>query len=269
MPPHQADCGNACSQQDAPARKDKRHRCRPGAAGAHPQSQHPQKLPGKSAECAGFMKRHGQAGEFHGRVIKPQPQAELGQEPKPQAGAHHRTPAAAQPMGQYPRAGQHEQDVHRQNVQQRRLVDQQQARCQGRHRMRQVVNSQILHCRLVNAQPDSRDHRKQKQQGSPVPGIDLERAPPERQAHGIDALAVGHLAVHHARHVGRQQDKTLGGGDIAERLAQRGAQPGRQVGQGHQHQHQAAQRVKLPAPGHDAPLAGSRKLSATKIFMSG
>ena len=167
------------------------------------------------------MKRHSQAGELHGAVVNPLTQAELGQHPHAQAHGHHRTPAAAQPMGQHPRAGQHEQDVHRQDVEQRRLVDQHQARQQRLQRMVQVVRNQVVHRRLVDAQPDRSDHGEHKQQRRGMAGIHLERAPPKRQAHGVDALAVRHLAVHHARHVGREQHKTLGGGHIAEGLAQR------------------------------------------------
>ena len=68
--------------------------------------------------------------------------------------------------------------------------------------------------------------------------------------HRRHAIPVRAPAVDQPGHVGRQQDEALGSGHETERLAQRLRQARRQVGDGHQHKHQPAQRIDFPLALH-------------------
>ena len=65
--------------------------------------------------------------------------------------------------------------------------------------------------------------------------------------HGRHPVAPGAFAVDAARHVRRQEHKALGRRHEAEGLARWQREHRRHVGQRHQHEHQTAQGVELPA----------------------
>ncbi|MNS80699.1 hypothetical protein D3C72_1143900 [compost metagenome] len=196
------------------------------------------------------MERHRHAEVAHRQPVDPFAEPELRHRPDRGAGHHHERPAVAHGKGQHPGAHEHEEDVHRQDVQQRRLVDQQQPEQEAVARLGQVVRHEVLDRRLVDVHAERGDHGEQKQQDRRLAQVDLERAPPEGLAHRVDAAHVADAAVDQPRHEGRQQHEALGGRHEAERLAQRIGQPRGQVGDGHQHEHQPAQGVYFPVAFH-------------------
>ena len=79
------------------AREHKRDGMDVTAAGAHPQTRHPQQLPAEGAEAARLLKRQIPTSGRDGVGEQPFPQPELGQQPQAEAARQKCPPSPAQP----------------------------------------------------------------------------------------------------------------------------------------------------------------------------
>ena len=90
-------------------------------------------------------------------------ETELRARPNYNGGRQDRPPSGAPRQQQGDRREHQEDDVHRQDIEQRGLVHQQQRIDEALERIRQIEGQQILHRRLVDAQAHRRDDGEEKE----------------------------------------------------------------------------------------------------------
>jgi hypothetical protein len=209
---------------------------------------HGGKRRGVATTSSGAVAARGAPREFRKREeagVQLAAEAELCDHPERDARREDRRPAVADSVNQQHRTHRHEQDVHRQDIEQRRVVDQQQTARESPDRVLPVVDEQVVDGRLLSPTSDQRDDREQECEQDRLPRVNLEDAAEERPAH---LLLAGTLVARHVDPAGQEggdQDEAFGGRNEAEGLAERGGEAGREVGDGHEDEHEPAQRVEL------------------------
>lgn len=114
-----------------------------GDSGSKPEAENPDQLPGEEIEGSGLLHGDAKVGGFDDEIMDPGSQTELGEEPDDSACNENRTPAPSRGEDEQRRSGEHEDDIDGKNIEQRRAVDQQQRRDDGREGMCEVIVQQI------------------------------------------------------------------------------------------------------------------------------
>src|SRR5882757_8613140 len=96
-----------------------------GGDGADAQSGYPDHLPGEEVKGAGVLERNMQGSDVNDHMVNPSTQAELRKQPDRRAGQQDAFPASVCRNGKQKWCDQQKNHVHRQDIEQRRAIDEQ------------------------------------------------------------------------------------------------------------------------------------------------
>jgi hypothetical protein len=216
-------------------------------ARAEPEADDPDRLPREEVEGAGFLERNLQMGDVDDPVVHDVAQAELREEPDEGAGGEDDPPSETHGYGEKQRREEEEHDVHGEDVEQRRAVDEEDGAGDGGARVIQVEIQQVGDGGAVMVYGPAGGDGEGERQEKHVVGVNLEGALPEARP---DVGGVFHeLAdIEPADEQGRHEDEALSRGDVAEGLVDEVAEAGRKMRQRHPDEEQATQGIEFGKP---------------------
>ena len=169
---------------------------------------------------------------------------ELRQKPEENGNCEDRFPAETARKQQHRRRENQENNVHRQNIQQRRTVNQQQRFDHGLFSASDKIKiEQIVQAGPVAAHGDGHRHQEGECEQHSMVEIQANGAAPEFQRHRAVAVMICEAVINSASEQRRKKNKSFGGRNKTKGLVDVMAGGGRQVGQRDPHQHHAARCV--------------------------
>lgn len=237
---------DSCADEVDGARKPVEGPVAVGDGGPDPETESPDELPGEEIECAGLLQGDMKMRGSNDEIVDPGSEAKLGQQPDAAAGGEDPAPASARREDKQGWRGDHEDDVHGQDIEQRRAVNQQQGRDNRRERMREVIVQQIDKRGPMGVRGYRCRDGERKQQHKKVIAIDAKATLPDLVAHLLRVVCRTANGKHREEKSG-EKDESLGRGDEADGLVEVVAQVRGKVVEGHPDQEEPAQRIQLGA----------------------
>ncbi len=189
---------SASRHGDCPARHPLQRHLPFSRLSPQPQPGHPDRLPRQQVEGPCLLQGNLQVGEPDNLRMQQLAAAHLRRQPERTAGKQQIAPTPAHAEGEHDRARRKENNVHRQNIEQGRAVEQQHGAQDRRRRVRDVEVEQVRNCRAVRRYGKPGGDGKRKDEHEQVNAVDLERSFPQL---GSQSGLVGKcLAAIDARH---------------------------------------------------------------------
>ncbi len=182
-----------------------------------------------------------EAGE---RGIEIDAKAELRGEPDEGADGEDEGPGETLLGDEQERSDEEEEDVHGEDVEQGRAIDEEDGADGGDDGMGEVEGEQVVeHGAVEGGREEAADGEGEGDEEEMV-GVDAEGAGPESGAEGGESGG-GLGGVDFSGEQGGEKDEAFGGGDKSEGLVGPGADGGGEVGEGHPEKQEAAESVEL------------------------